>query len=298
MFVHNEAALVVNRPGAPAPVISGVTASVAEGGTLTIDGSNMDGVVALTIGGEDRFADIATQGAGQITLPVSLGGLPFGTTTVQVGNGIDTDSDTFAFTTANHSYVNVVDPVTTEDSIFYNSSGNAPATGMQYELRNDGGLTNLSGAADGVVTADTTGDYSARVWDNGDSTWGSWATFTISAADPFTDQGAIGSVAIAGFAGTVSADIPFTDQGSAGAVSLSGLAGSVHAGLSGGGNLASLLAAGYSGAITNGSSVQGSLASVVFSGAAGTLALYRVPVTDSFSFTYTRIHSISFTIGG
>lgn len=164
--------------------VSGVTASVQAGGTLTITGTELDTVTSLTIGGEDRFADIATQAETEITLPVNLGGLPYGVTTVEVGNGLTSDSDTFDFQpVAGNWEVDVVAPSTGTDSIAYQHPGAAPATDDQAEISNPNSLSNLVVNADLTFSADDAGDFQARIWDATDSTWGAWATITIEDAD-------------------------------------------------------------------------------------------------------------------
>lgn len=154
--------------------VSGVAASVTATGLTLSDGT---AAVAQTITSQTH------DGVDTLTVNFTgvLGNLPFGT-----GRTLEatlSDESTVSGTTelvtiADNAAVDVVDPVTTENSVYHEATSpnaDTPETGDQIEHTDSG---NTTVAADGTITQTEVRNFEARFWSVTDRTWGSFETIS------------------------------------------------------------------------------------------------------------------------
>lgn len=189
-FVINSSSAALTAPTTitPATATSLTITGVASGTTassLTLD----DGTTTVTQTIDSQSHD------GTETLTVNFtpvqGNIPFGTgrtLEATLSDASTVSGTTELVTIAGNAAVDVVDPVTTENSVYHEATSpnaDTPETGDQIEHTDSG---NTTVAADGTITQTEVRNFEARFWSVTDRTWGSFETIS-----PF-DVDAIGGI--------------------------------------------------------------------------------------------------------
>lgn len=173
--------LKVAAPAGPTVLTIADPASDSMTITLSEAAATVD-TISITYGGVTQSQSYTTGDDTTFTIASLTRNLlpPTGTVTVTLLAGATeiTSTTTVLDDIAGWETTDLVSPVTTEGSVFYNHTGATPVTGDKVR-HNDPGNTTIS--ATGILTQTTPRTVTVEAWDDSDGTYGSLGTFTYSA---------------------------------------------------------------------------------------------------------------------
>lgn len=174
---------VIVSSGAAGPSVLSITNPASDSITITLSeaAATVD-TINITYGGVTQSQSYTTGDDTTFTIASLTRNLlpPTGTTTVTLLAGVTeiTSTTTVLDDIPGWETTDLVSPVTTEGSVFYNHTGATPVTGDKVR-HNDPGNTTIS--ATGILTQTTPRTVTVEAWDDSDETYGSLGTFTYSA---------------------------------------------------------------------------------------------------------------------